>query len=57
MEDSQHFSAARAGAVRGGEQTGLWNEERHGRAEVVDEVSERRHLECDIQPSNLRSGR
>ena len=55
MEDSQHLSAATAGAVRDGE--GLWNEEPDGRAELVDEVPEQRHLECGIQPPNLRSGR
>ena len=57
MEDSQHLSAATAGAVRDGDQTGLWNEDRDGRAALVDEVPERRHLECGIQPPNLRSGR
>jgi len=55
MEDSQQLSAAVA-AVRDGAQTGLWNEDRDGRAALVDEVPERRHLECGIQPPNLRSG-
>ena len=55
MEDSQQLSAAIA-AVRDGAQTGLWNEERNGRDELVDEVRERRHLECGIQPPKLRSG-
>jgi len=57
MEDSQHLGAATAVALREGDQTGPWDDEGHGRAELVDEVADRRHPECGIQRTNLRLGR